>query len=121
MINVALVGIGNCASTLVQGIHYYKNRKEIEPVGLMHKVFGKYTIGDIKFVAAFDIDSRKVGKDLSEAIFTEPNCTKKISSVPKLGVKVSKGPILDGVAPHMKEYFMVKATQKVSDVVSILL
>jgi len=120
MINVALVGIGNCASTLVQGIYFYKKKKELEPIGLMHKLFGKYTIGDIKFVAAFDVDARKVGKDLSEAIFAEPNCTKKISPVPKLGIKVNKGPVLDGVASHMKDYFKVSNTQKVSDVVAVL-
>ena len=113
-------GLENCASTLVQGIYFYKKKKDLEPIGLMHKSFGKYTIEDIKFVAAFDIDERKVNKDLSEAIFAEPNCTKKISSVPKLGVTVNKGPVLDGVASHMKDYFKVNNTQKVSDVVARL-
>ena len=120
MIKVALVGIGNCASTLVQGIHYYANRTEENPIGLMHKDFGGYKIQDIKFVAAFDVDSRKVGKDLSEAIFSEPNCTKKITDVPKTGVIVHKGRVFDGVAPHMKDYFVVDNKVPEQDIVDVL-
>jgi myo-inositol-1-phosphate synthase len=106
-IRIAIVGIGNCASSLIQGIFYYKNvtsDDELVP-GLMHNVIGQYKISDVKLVAAFDIDKRKVGKDLSEAIFAKPNCTKIFfKNIPHLGVKVKMGPVLDGVAPHMKEY-----------------
>ncbi|MEM2460864.1 MAG: hypothetical protein QXV20_06365, partial [Candidatus Hadarchaeales archaeon] len=77
-IRVAIAGVGNCASSLVQGVEYYKNAKEGESVpGLMHVKFGDYHVRDIKFVAAFDVDLNKIGKDLSEAIFTPPNCTVK--------------------------------------------
>jgi myo-inositol-1-phosphate synthase len=106
-IRIAIVGIGNCASSLIQGIFYYKNvtsDDELIP-GLMHNVIGQYKISDVKLVAAFDIDKRKVGEDLSEAIFAKPNCTKIFcKNIPHLGVKVKMGPVLDGVAPHMKEY-----------------
>jgi myo-inositol-1-phosphate synthase len=105
-IRIALVGIGNCASALVQGREYYKNAEEDVTVsGLMHVNFGGYHIRDIKFVAAFDINKHKIGKDLAEAIFTEPNCCAKFSSVPLSGVIVSPGPILDGAAEHMKAPF----------------
>jgi myo-inositol-1-phosphate synthase len=107
MIKIAIAGVGNCASSLVQGIYYYKkvtNNDELVP-GLMHNVLGNYKISDIKVVAAFDIDKRKVGKDLSEAIFALPNCTKVFcKNIPKMKVKVKMAPILDGVASHMKEY-----------------
>lgn len=106
-IKIAIAGIGNCCSSLIQGLFYYKNvksEKEFIP-GLMHPVLGRYKISDIKPVAAFDIDKRKVGKDLSQAVFEKPNCTKVFySKIPNLGVKVKMGPVLDGVAPHMKEY-----------------
>ena len=123
-IKIAIAGVGNCASSLIQGIFYYKNvknEKELIP-GLMHNVLGGYKISDIKVVAAFDIDKRKVGKDLSEAIFSLPNCTKAFcKKIPKLGVKVKMGPVLDGMARHMKEYpqdktFLV-AKEKPVDVV----
>jgi len=106
-IRVALAGVGNCASALIQGVEYYKDAKETDVVpGLMHVDFGGYHIRDIKFVAAFDVNRAKIGKDLSEAIFTEPNCCSKFANpVPKLGVKVLPGEALDGVAPHMKEPF----------------
>lgn len=120
MIKVALVGVGNCASTLVQGIYYYSNRTEDNPIGLMHKSFGGYQIQDIQFVAAFDVDSRKVGRDLSEAIFAEPNCTKKIMDVPHIGVTVKKGRVLDGVAPHMKDFFVVDDNVAEQDIVDEL-
>lgn len=107
-IRVAIVGVGNSASALVQGVEYYKNAKENTNVpGLMHVNFGGYYVHDVKFVAAFDVNKKKIGKDLSEAIFTEPNCVAKFSEVPLLGVNVSPGPILDGVAEHMKETFNV--------------
>jgi len=106
-IKIAIVGIGNCASSLIQGLFYYKNvkdEKELVP-GLMHNVLGGYKISDIKVVAAFDVDKRKVGRDVSEAIFAPPNCTKIFcKDVPKMGVKVKMGPVLDGVASHMKDY-----------------
>ena len=91
-INVAIIGVGNCASSLIQGVHYYKNAKEDEFVpGIMHVNLGGYYIKDINFVAAFDIDKNKVGKDLSEAIFTSPNNTFKFTDVPTIGVKVQRG------------------------------
>jgi myo-inositol-1-phosphate synthase len=122
-IRVALVGVGNSASALVQGVEYYKNAKEGETVpGLMHVNFGGYHVKDIKFVAAFDVDKNKIGKDLAEAIFAEPNCCAKFADVPPLGVKVSPGPVLDGVAKHMMEPFNVynEGEVKPADVVSVL-
>jgi myo-inositol-1-phosphate synthase len=102
-IRVALAGIGNTASAIVQGVHYYSNGKQ--PLGVMSETIGGYKINDIEFVAAFDVSSRKVGKDLSEAIFESPNLTPRFSSVPKTGVEVLPGPIYDGVASHMVESF----------------
>lgn len=107
-IRIALAGVGNCASALVQGIEYYKNAEEDVTVpGLMHVNFGGYHIRDIKFVAAFEINKHKIGKDLAEAIFAEPNCCAEFASVPLSGVKVSPGPIFDGAAEHMKRPFKV--------------
>ncbi|RLI37937.1 inositol-3-phosphate synthase [Candidatus Bathyarchaeota archaeon] len=107
-VKVAVAGVGNCASALIQGVHYYKNAKEDELIpGLMHVNFGGYHIRDIEFVAAFDVNRNKIGKDLSEAIFAKPNSCVKFADVPKMGVKVLPGPVLDGVAPHMKEPFKV--------------
>jgi len=122
-IRVAIVGVGNSASALVQGVEYYKGVKENTNVpGLMHVNFGGYHIRDVKFAAAFDVNKDKIGKDLAEAIFTEPNCVANFADVPHLGVKVSPGPILDGVAEHMKEPFNVYNNEEVktSDVVEIL-
>ena len=106
-IKIAIAGVGNCASALVQGIHYYKevkNDDELVP-GLMHNVVGEYRPADIKLVAAFDVDKRKVGQDFSKAMFAKPNCTKVFySKIPNLGVKVKMGPVLDGVAKHFKDY-----------------
>lgn len=97
--------MGNCASSLIQGIEYYKHVDEKECIGLMHYDICGYRASDIEVVAAFDIDARKVGKDVSEAIFAPPNCTKVIcSDVPHKGVEVKMGPVLDGVAPHMVNY-----------------
>lgn len=91
-VNVAIIGVGNCASSLVQGVEYYKRAKETEFVpGLMHVDLGGYHISDIKFTAAFDIDRNKVGKDLAEAIFTQPNNTYKFCDVPQTGIRVEKG------------------------------
>ncbi|MGA3191429.1 MAG: inositol-3-phosphate synthase [Candidatus Bathyarchaeia archaeon] len=107
-IRVALVGVGNSASALIQGVQYYKNAKENTNVpGLMHVSFGPYHIRDVKFVAAFEVNKDKIGKDLSEAIFTAPNCCEKFADVPTLDVKVTGGPVLDGAAEHMKKVFNV--------------
>jgi len=107
-IRVAIVGVGNSACALIQGTQYYKNAKENQTVpGLMHVNYGSYHISDIKFVAAFEVNKNKIGKDLSEAIWVKPNCCEKFSEVPNLGVKVSPAPILDGVALHMREVFSV--------------
>jgi len=105
-IKVALAGIGNCASSLVQGVSFY-SKPENTAVGLMHPDFAGFNVSDIEFVAAFDVDKRKVGKDLAEAIFQEPNCAKKFQEVKLLNVKVLRGVVLDGVAHHMQEYFIV--------------
>ena len=117
-IRIAIAGLGNCASSLVQGIEYYRTHDT--PVGLMHEKIAGYAVGDIEIVAAFDVDKRKVGKDVSEAILAEPNCTKKLADVPELGVLVQRGPVLDGVAEHMREVFLVDAGQKEVDVVAAL-
>jgi myo-inositol-1-phosphate synthase len=104
-IKIAVVGVGNCASSLIQGIHYYREAKPDDSAGLMHWEIGGYRPGDIRVVAAFDIDRRKVGCDVSEAIFAEPNCTAVFHKrVPESGVTVQMGPVLDGVAEHMREY-----------------
>ena len=104
-IKIAIIGVGNCASSLVQGIHYYRHKKPGEAVGLMHWEIGGYKPGDIEVVAAFDIDSRKVGKDVNQAIFEEPNCTTVFySDLPVSGVTVNMGNILDGYSDHMKDY-----------------
>lgn len=104
-IKLAIAGLGNCASSLIQGIEYYKNSDDENCIGLMHRSIGGYRPGDIEVVAAFDIDERKVGKDVSDAIFAPPNCTKVFyPEVPYMGVEVKKGPVLDGVAPHMSSY-----------------
>ena len=114
-IRVALVGVGNCAAALVQGVEYYKNAEETAAVpGLMHVVFGKYHVRDVKFTAAFDVNQNKIGKDLSEAIFAEPNCCAKFADVPFLGVKVHPSPALDGVALHMRRPFNAFATEEPS-------
>lgn len=91
-IRVALVGVGNSACALVQGTQYYKDAKEDSTVpGLMHVNYGGYHIRDIRFVAAFEVNKDKIGKDLSEAIWVKPNCCEKFSDVPNIGVKVSPG------------------------------
>ncbi len=107
-IRVAIVGVGNCASALVQGVEYYKKVTEEEKVpGLMHVNFGGYHIGDIEFVTAFEVNKRKIGRDLGEAIFMQPNACAKFAEVPNLNAKVLSSPILDGVAPHMRESFQI--------------
>jgi len=116
---VAIAGIGNCASALVQGVEYYKNAKATGKVpGLMHVSFGGYHIQNVKFVAAFDVNKNKIGNDLADAIWAEPNCCAKFTQVPKIGVKVLPGPVLDGVAPHMKKAFYTY-DEKETEVVNV--
>jgi myo-inositol-1-phosphate synthase len=119
-INVAIIGAGNCASSLVQGVHYYRNASKDEFIpGLMHPELGGYHIGDIQFVAAFDIDCNKVGKDLSEAIFSPPNNTFKFCDVPPSGVKVERGMTHDSLGKYLSEV-IAKAPGPTADVVNIL-
>jgi myo-inositol-1-phosphate synthase len=104
-IKIAIIGIGNCASSLIQGIHYYKNKDKNSATGLMHWTINGYTPSDIEVVAAFDIDARKVGKDVSRAIFAQPNCTTVFCpDVPETGVQVQMGRVLDGFSDHMRDY-----------------
>jgi myo-inositol-1-phosphate synthase len=104
-IKVAIAGVGNCASSLVQGVQYYRDREGDELEGVMQHSIGGYRCGDIEFVAAFDVDRRKVGRPLEEAIFAKPNCTRIFqSALPVSNVVVQAGPILDGVAEHMADY-----------------
>ena len=104
-IKIAIVGVGNCTSSLLQGIEYYKNKDGKDAIGLMHWDIGGYKPYDIVVAAAFDIDKRKVGKDVSEAIFEYPNCTTVFcKDVPSANTKVKMGVILDGFADHMKNY-----------------
>ncbi len=104
-IRIAIVGVGNCASSLLQGIHYYRDRDVEERAGLVHWEIGGFTPSDIDVVAAFDIDRRKVGRDVAEAIFAEPNCTAVFCrDVPRSGVTVRMGRVLDGFAEHMRRY-----------------
>jgi myo-inositol-1-phosphate synthase len=120
-IRVAIVGLGNCASSLVQGIHYYRNARDDEFVpGVMHVNFGGYHIRDIEVVAAFDVNSNKVGKDIAEAIYAEPNNTTVFCEVPNLGVKVLRGPLLDGVNKYTAELVPVNQKEKAVDVVKAL-
>jgi myo-inositol-1-phosphate synthase len=104
-IRLAIAGVGNCASALLQGIEYYRNRNALETAGLLHEKIGGYAITDIKVVAAFDIDKRKVGLPLHEAIFALPNCTMVFhKDLPDYGIKVKMAPILDGMPEHMMAY-----------------
>jgi len=104
-IKIAIVGVGNCASSLVQGIEYYRTKTEIDAIGLMHWEIGGYLASDIEVVAAFDIDTRKVGLDVAEAIFSLPNCTTVFQKeIPLTGTVVRMGAVLDGVSEHMAEY-----------------
>jgi myo-inositol-1-phosphate synthase len=119
-VRVAIVGVGNCASSLVQGVEFYKNAKDEDTVpGLMHVNLGGYHIRDIEFTAAFDINETKVGKDLSEAIFAEPNNTIKFSDVPKLGVPVHRGMTHDGLGKYLSQV-ITKASGPTDDIVGIL-
>ena len=119
-VRTAVIGIGNCASALVQGVHYYQRAKESEKIpGLMHPVLGGYHINDIEFSAAIDISAAKVGKDLSEAIWAAPNNTMKFAEVPFQNVKVSRGMTHDGLGSYLKD-FIEKAPGPTDDIVKIL-
>ena len=104
-IKIAIVGVGNCASSLVQGLEYYRHEDSEEAVGLIHTEVGGYRIKDIEVVAAFDVDQRKVGRPLHEAVFALPNCTTIFQrELPETSVTVQMGPVLDGIAAHMADY-----------------
>lgn len=119
-VKVAIIGVGNCASALVQGVYYYRDADENAFIpGLMHVRLGPYHVGDIEFVAAFDIDKNKVGKDLSEAIFAPPNCTLKFADVPKLGVEVSRGMTHDSLGKYLSQV-IEKHPSPTVDVVDVL-
>ncbi len=119
-IRVAIIGVGNCASSLVQGVYYYRNASPDDFIpGIMHVVFGGYHINDIKFCCAFDINKTKVGKDLSEAIFAYPNNTYKFTDVPKLGAKVYRGMTHDGIGKYLAD-IIEKAPGPTDDVAKIL-
>src|SRR5690349_21958205 len=119
-VRVAIVGVGNCANSFIQGVEYYKDADPGDEVpGLMHVDLGGYHVRDIEFVAAFDIDAEKVGKDLSEAIWSGQNNTYKFADVPKLGVKVHRGMTHDGLGKYLKEK-ITKAPGETADIVGIL-
>src|SRR3978361_1843116 len=117
---VAIIGVGNCAASLVQGVEYYRDADETVSVpGLMHVRFGDYHVSDIEFVAAFDVDAKKVGRDLSEAIVASENNTIKITDVPPVGVTVQRGHTYDGLGKYYREIIEESDEQPV-DVVSAL-
>jgi myo-inositol-1-phosphate synthase len=119
-VRVAIVGVGNCASSLVQGVQYYQDADENATVpGLMHVRLGQYHVRDVKFVAAFDVDAKKVGFDLSEAIFASENNTIKIADVPPTNVVVQRGPTLDGIGKYYAETIELSDVESV-DVVKVL-
>ncbi len=119
-IRVAIIGVGNCASSLVQGVHYYRNAKPGESVpGIMHVDLGGYHIRDIEFVAAFDVDRNKVGTDLADAIYTAPNNTYRFADVPKTGVRVARGMTHDGIGKYLSQ-IIEKAPGATADIVGIL-
>src|SRR5438270_11025266 len=119
-VRVALVGVGNCANALVQGVEFYKEASTSDFVpGLMHVDLGGYHIRDIEFSAAFDIDKEKVGKDLAEAIFSGHNNTVKFAEVPHLGVRVERGMTHDGLGKYLSE-IITKAPGPTADIVGIL-
>ncbi len=119
-VRVAIIGVGNCASSLVQGVEFYKKAKDDDMVpGLMHVNLGGYHIRDIEFSAAIDIDKNKVGKDLADAVFTKPNCTYKFSNVPKTGVIVQRGMTHDGLGHYLSQ-IIEKAPGDTVDIVKLL-
>lgn len=121
-IKVAIAGLGGCASALIQGLYHYQDAPDdaFTP-GLMHTRFGPYHISDIDIVAVFDVNTKKIGKDVSEAIFAQPNAARKFADVPHMGVEVLPGPISDGVADHMrKSFFCYENDDDAVDVASVL-
>ena len=119
-VRVAIIGVGNCASSFVQGVHYYRNASEDDFIpGLMHVNLGGYHISDIEFSAAIDIDKNKVGKDLADAIFTSPNNTFKFTTVPKTGIKVQRGMTHDGLGYYLSQ-IIEKAPGDTVDIVKLL-
>ena len=119
-VRVAVVGVGNCASSLVQGVHYYRDADPTGTVpGLMHVTFGDYHVSDVEFVAAFDVDAKKVGFDLAEATNASENNTIKITDVPPLGVTVLRGPTLDGLGKYYLQTIEESDAEPV-DVVQVL-
>ncbi|HEV8470207.1 MAG TPA: inositol-3-phosphate synthase [Candidatus Limnocylindria bacterium] len=119
-IRAAIIGVGNCASSLVQGVHYYRNAKPGDRVpGIMHVDLGGYHIRDVDFVAAFDVDRNKVGKDLADAIYAAPNNTYRFADVPRTGVKVSRGMTHDGIGKYLSAVVQ-KAPGSTDDIVGIL-
>ena len=119
-VRVAIIGVGNCASSFVQGVQYYRNARDEDRVpGLMHVNLGGYHIRDIEFSAAIDIDKNKVGKDLAEAIFTKPNNTMKFSGVPKTGITVQRGMTHDGLGKYLSKIIQ-KAPGSTVDIVKLL-
>ena len=117
-VRVAIVGVGNCATSLIQGVHYYRDADPTGTVpGLMHVAFGEYHVSDIEFVAAFDVDAKKVGFDVAEATHASENNTIKITDVPPLGITVQRGPTLDGLgvcganAHQLDEYLEISSLQ----------
>ncbi|GAA3120511.1 MULTISPECIES: inositol-3-phosphate synthase [Nonomuraea] len=119
-VRVAIVGVGNCASSLVQGVHYYRDADpDVRVPGLMHVKFGDYHVGDVEFVAAFDVDAKKVGRDLSEAIVASENNTIKICDVPPTGVTVQRGHTFDGLGEYYRE-IIEESDEDPVDVVQVL-
>ncbi|MGX5360343.1 inositol-3-phosphate synthase, partial [Kocuria sp. KH4] len=119
-IRVAVAGVGNCASSLIQGVHFYAEADPAETVpGLMHVVFGDYHVSDVQFVAAFDVDAAKVGVDLCEAISAGQNNTLAFASVPHTGVTVQRGPTLDGLGSYYRE-MVQESEQEPVDVAAAL-
>ena len=119
-IRVAIVGVGNCASSLVQGVHHYRDTEPGQTVpGLMHVMLGRYHVGDVEFVAAFDVDAKKVGRDLAEAIVAPPNNTIVFADVPPLGIEVQRGPTLDGLGHYYRE-IIEESPEEPVDVAQVL-
>ena len=119
-VRVAIIGVGNCASSFVQGVHYYRNARDEDRVpGLMHVNLGGYHVRDIEFSAAIDIDRNKVGKDLAEAIYTKPNNTMKFATVPRTGIQVQRGMTHDGLGKYLSKIIQ-KAPGSTVDIVKLL-
>jgi len=119
-IKVAIIGVGNCASALTQGIYFSKENPNVISGVLAKKEIGGYKLSDIEIVAAFDVHKDKVGQDLADAIFIKPNCAKQLMQVPKTGIKVYKGPVMDGVDKDMEQYIPISESQSPANVGEIL-